>query len=260
MHLIRRLLLPFALCVLVSACQLRLATDLTLDADGGGNIELIVALDAELAQLLDDAGVDLRRGLPQAAEVAPTWEVEERPVEDGVELRFRSSFDDPDDLQRLVDDLHAGLDAQDGRILRSLDVRVAPSGAVLFQGTAGLLLPETTGAEGAGVDVDGDALRRLLEERGDEFVRYDLRVTLPAEPAESDADVVEGRTLGWRLPVGDVRTVSARSEVPSDRTWMLVAGVAAGAFLVAATSVAWTRRRGRRRARRRAGSGVTPSG
>lgn len=244
MHVSCRLLPVLALCLLASACQLRLATDLTLDADGGGTIELVVALDAELAELLDDAGVDLRRGLSETAGAAPEWEIEEREIEEGMELRFRSRFEDPDQLQRLVDDLHAGLDAQDGRLLRSLDVRLAPDGAVLVEGSAGLLLPETTGAEGFGVDVDGDELRRLLDERGDEFVRYDLRVTLPADPVESDADVVEGRTLLWELPVGETRFVSARSEAPSDRTWLVVAAVAGGAFLVSALTVVGVRRRG----------------
>lgn len=242
----RSSLLLLLASVVVAGCQLRLGADVVIAADGSGRFELIVAMDEELTELLDDAGVDLEEGFVEARSAAPTWEVERVTDGPGRELRFATSFDDPDELAGLVEELHGALDEEDAHLLQAVDVRRTEDGAVSFEALAGLVPPSTVGATGSGVDVDGDDLQQLLRERGDELVRYDLRVTLPAEPVSSDADEVDGRTLTWHLPVGDERLVAARSAVPRDATWLLVGGVALGAFLLAALAVAVRRRRSSR--------------
>lgn len=248
MILIRRSLLLLLLSVLLVGCQLRLGADVTIAADGSGRFELLVALDRELSDFLTDAGVDPADGIEELRASAPAWEISHEAGEAGQELRFSAAFEDPRELSRLVDDLHAALDPEDGRILEQVVVHRTSDGAVTFEAMAGLVPPTTVGASGSGVDVDGDDLLAFLRERGDEFVRYDLRVTLPAEPISSDADEVDGRTLVWHLPVGEQRLVSARSAVPRDNTWLLVAGVAIAALLITWLVVASVRRR---RARRR---------
>lgn len=248
MPTIRRSLLPLLLSVLLAACQLRVGADVAIDADGSGRFELLVGLDAELSQLLVDAGVDLADGIDELRAAAPAWEIEHDASAQGEELRFAAPFDDPEELARLVEDLHAALDPEeDGRLLASIDVHRTADGAVTFEATAGLVAPSSVGATGSGIDIDGDDLRGLLAQRGDEFARYDLRVTLPAEPVSSDADEVDGRTLVWHLPVGGERSVSARSAAPRDTTWLLVGGTALAAFLGTLLLVTTLRRRRARR-------------
>lgn len=251
MTTIRRSLPLLLLSVLLVGCQLRLGADVTIAADGSGRFELLVALDPELSEFLADAGVDPAEGIEELRASAPAWEITHEEADGGQELRFGADFEDPQELSRLVDDLHAALDPEDGRILDRVVVHRTSDGAVTFEAMAGLVPPTTVGASGSGVEVDGDDLRAFLDERGDEFVRYDLRVTLPAEPVASDADEVDGRTLVWHLPVGEQRLVTARSAVPRDNTWLLVAGVGIAALVVTWLVVAGVRRR---RARRR----VTP--
>lgn len=245
MPLIRRIVSLLLLSLLAAACQLRIGADVTVAADGSGTLELLVAMDAELAELLDDAGVDLQAGFAEAAAAAPSWELEHDDTAEGREFRFATPFEDPAELTRLVEDLHAALDPEDGRLLRSVELHQTSDGAIVFEAVAGLVPPSTVGATGSEVDIDGEDLRRLLEERGHELARYDLRVTLPADPVSSDADEVDGRTLVWHLPVGDERLVAARSAVPRDDTLLLIGGAALGAFLIAALTVLMIRRRRR---------------
>lgn len=203
--------------VAAAGCQLRIATDINLGPDGRGALEVAVGLDEELARALDDAGVDVLRGLERARAAADGWQVIEEPAGSAPSVRLRAAFDDADAFAELAGSLHAGLGDDDPRIHRDLAVVARPDGSVEVRGAAGLRLPSTTGAEGAGVTFDADDLDVLLAERGDEFVRVDLRVTLPSAPAAHDADEVDGRTLRWRLPVGSLRAFHARSE-PVART------------------------------------------
>lgn len=241
-----------ALALLTSACRLSLATDIDVASDGSGTFVFAVAVDEELDTLLDDAGVDLTLGLAEAERAAPGWEVEDRDVEDGRELTFRTSFDDPAELTALVEELHAGLGEGDPAVLRDVSLQVDEEGAVEFHADAGLELPTTTGAEGDGVVFDGDDLAALIEREGGRAARYDLRLELPGPPRTHDADARDGRVLTWTLPVGEMRAVSATSDPANGRTWVLVGATFLVSAAAAALVVALSRRRGSRLAGRRA--------
>lgn len=249
-----RLLLLGVCALAVSACQLRLAADVRIDTDGAGTLELAIGLDEELATELVDAGMDLGADLQETLAIADGWEIAEQDLDPagGAMVRLRTAFADPAQLTLVVEELGAALDPVDGTWLERLDLQVAEDGTMQLSGRAGAVPPATPGASGTGIQLDADDLGRLLEERGDELVRADLRVTFPAQITSSDADQVDGRTATWRLPVGDVRQISARSAPPVDRTWAIAAAVAAVAAVVAALTVLLLRRRGSRRARRRA--------
>lgn len=242
----RLLALAAASLLLLTACQLRLGADVTVGQDGSGSIAVRVALDQELVGLLDEAGVDPLEGLEEAQQLAPDWQVEVREGE-GVEVTLTAPFDDPAGFERLAGDLHAALDPADGALYRDLRLRVDGDGSAAFSGRLGLLLPAAPGAEGAGVQFDRDDLQRLLDERGDEFVRYELRLTLPAEPSQHDADEVSGRSLVWRAPVGSLRDVSATSPAPAATSLPVAAAVVVVSAAAAAAGVVLVRRRGARR-------------
>lgn len=238
--------------VLATSCQLSLATDVAVDPDGSGTLEVAVAVDDELGRLLADAGVDLTLGLAEADAAAAGWELEEVARGDGREVRLRTSFDEPSELGRMVEELHAGLDAEDPAILDDVELRRDEEGATTFTARAGLALPTTPGATGTGVTFDADDLADVLARDGGSAVRYDLRLTLPGRPLDHDADARRGRTLTWSLPIGELREVRATAAPPSDRTWLLVGATFVVSAAAAAVVVVLTRRRGRRLADERA--------
>lgn len=247
-----RLLSALLLAVLASGCQLSLAADIGIAADGSGTLEVAVAVDDELERLLDDAGVDLSLGLAEADAAATGWELEELDHDDGREVRLRTTFDEPGQLAARVDELHAGLDDADPALLEDVDLRVDEEGRAAFTANAGLRLPTTTGATGDGVTFDVEDLEDLLRREGGAAARYDLRLTLPGRPSAHDADARRGRTLTWTLPIGEMRAVRAASEPATDRTWLLVGATFLVSAATATVLVTASRRRGRRLAGERA--------
>lgn len=237
-------LLLALVAVLTSACQVRLATDIAVGGDGSGTFEFAVAIDEELARDLRDAGLEPLAGLEQVDEGSAGWEVtEETPEDGGLGVRLRGTFDDPEELRELASELHRQLDADDMRVHDGLRLERRDDGSVALSGRVGLRLPAAPGAEGQGVSFDADDLERLIEERGDEFVRYDVRVTLPAAPVEHDADEVDGNSLVWHAPVDGMRDISAVSAVPGTSPVLVALGIGVGTAAVAALAVIVWRRR-----------------
>ncbi len=241
-----RLLPLLAAVALLAGCELSIAVDLDLERGGAGEAAVLVSLDEELERILDDAGVDVLAGLAEIAEREPEWDATvDRPDAGGLAVRFDAAFEDPQELADLLDGIHRGLDPEhDPRIFEGLRVEARPGGAVAVAGRVGLLAPSTPGARGEGVGFDEEALERLIGERGDEFVRYDLRVTLPTAPEDHDADEVEGASLVWHAPVGELREIAAVSERPLPPTWVVAGLVALIAAVVAGIgAVVWRRLR-----------------
>ena len=228
MHLRAVRLIAALLAVVLTSCQMSVAVDVAVARDGGGTLELVIELDRELPELLDRAGVALRAGLEEAVAAAADWDVAVSDTDAGG-LRFEATttFADPEDFARLTDEFHVALDDEDARLFRRLRLERDDSGAVAFTGQVGLELPAAPGARGIGVAFDADDLERVLAERGDELVRYDLRVTFPGVPeAGHDADAVDGNSLTWRVPVGEQRNVQARSLPPPRPQWLVLTAVA----------------------------------
>lgn len=238
------LLLMAAAVVLVPACQVRLASDITVARDASGTFEFAVSIDEELTEDLEEAGVDPLAGLEDLQDSVTGWEItRDDPSDGGVGIRLRGTFDDPEGLGELADDLQVGLDQDDVRVHDGLELELRDDGSVALDGRVGLRLPAAPGAEGVGVAFDAEDLERLLRQRGDEFVRYDVRVTLPAEPVEHDADEVDGNSLIWRAPVDGMREISAVSAPPGVSPILLAVGVGVAAALVSAAAVVLWRRR-----------------
>lgn len=218
-----RLLLLLAVAVLASACQVRVGTDVTIGADGSGRIALTVAMDEELAGSLEADGIDPFAGLE---DLPDGWTVALSRPDGGQAATVSADFDDPDGLAERVAQLQQGLDEDDPVILDDVDLAVADDGSAELRARAGLRPPSSTGLEGGGVTFDGDALAALLEERGDEVLRVDLRVSMPGPVVDTDADEVDGRSATWHLPTTELVDVHAVSDPPADRTWWVVGGAA----------------------------------
>lgn len=238
-------LLLALVALLASACQVRMATDIAVGRDGSGTFEFAVAVDAELTQDLQEAGVEPLAGLEDVEDTATGWEVvAESPEDGGVGVRLRATFDDPDGLAELATDLHLELDRDDLRVHDGIRLERRDDGSIALDGRVGLRLPAAPGAEGQAVGFDAEDLERLLEERGDEFVRYDVRITLPAAPVDHDADEVDGNSLVWHAPVTGMRAISTVSAAPGPPPLLIATGVGLTAALVTGlVALLWRRRR-----------------
>ena len=228
--------------LLASACNLALGVDITIGADGSGRLEVAFRLDEELTSSLEADGFDPTFGIDALEEAGGDWSVD---VDRGNALTVRVSapFADQADLDRRVAELNAGIDvAEDGSVLDELRVEVLADERVRVTGTATLVIPASTGATGDGVVFDGEDLRALLEESGDDLFLAELRVRMPGPVAMSDADVVDGNLAVWRLPLDQTRHFSAEATPADDRTLLLVAAVGLVA-LAAGTLVGMRRRR-----------------
>lgn len=222
-----------ATALVLSACQVRVATDVAVDAEGSGTLALTVALDQELWDSLTADGFDPFAGLAPLADSGWTSTVE--PQDGGQRFELQTDFASPDDFAAKVAELHAGLDAEDPRILADPVLTVTDDTASLRM-QAGLVPPSSTGIEGAGIEFDGDDLAELLATRGDEVFRYDLRVTMPGPIDETNADETDGRTAVWSLAADGMREVAVESTVAGSNRTLIIA-VAAGLLALAMVGI-----------------------
>lgn len=235
------------LAVLVSGCQVRVGTEVAVGRDGDGRLAVTIALDEELLDSLDADDLDPFAGLDTLPE---PWVIERGAADGGEAVTLSAPFDDPDGLEQRVADLQEGLDDEDPVLLDDLELTVADDGSATFAGRAGFRPPSSTGFDGEGVVAfDGEALTALLEERGDDVMRVDLRVTLPGPVVDGNADEVDGATATWQLPTTELVEVRAVGDPPADRTVWVVAGAAALGLLLGLVVAGRVRRRRRSAAR-----------
>ena len=228
------------LLVVLSGCQLRVATDVLVERDGGGRVELTLVVDHELRDLLAEAGQDEALELGPAAEGA-AWTVEDVEEPGATGVRLSTSFDEPAGLGDAVDALLAGLEPDDGAVLRDVTLSRDADGGYRLALRAGIEPPAVVGTAPQDPSVprfDGDDLARLLAERGAEAARADLRVTFPTPPTvEVGSGSVEGTTATIALPNDRLSEVVVTAPPPSGlplQETAAAAAVAAGLGLVVA--------------------------
>lgn len=244
-----RAVLVAIIAVVVAGCQVRVTTDVAVAPDGSGDVSLTIVVDDELRDALVDAGVDLRAGLEEAAAGA-SWTATALDDTDATGVRLTTDFADPAQLGARVDALTAGLAADDGALLRGVELVRTEDGGYSFVAEAGIdpprivgILPLPSGADDEPPAFDGDALGEVLAEAGDRYALAELRLTLPTVP-EAPGAVVDGTSAAWELPVDGLATVSATAPpVPVRVSTALVAAGAAGGLLLGLFAVRATRRR-----------------
>ncbi len=227
--------------VLVAGCRLDIETEISVRPDGSGTAAVALLFDPSLAAELDRLGVDSAGDIVAAAGRAPGWGAREQRGSDGsLAVTLHRGVDDPGELQEAFRALASGLRDEDPALLVDLDVTVGDDGEVELRGDAGLRPPATVGAriDGDPVGPSGQDLAALVGRTV--FPR--LVVTLPGPVRAHDADRVDGRRLEWDLPVGETRTVTARSDAPSDVPAIEIAIVVVGLGVIAAGLWGWRRR------------------
>ncbi len=213
---------------LLSACQARLAVDISVSAQGGGQLAVTLGADPELLRLAEEAGADPLDALLAAGDdlEAEGWAALEATTPDGGrEVRLSAEFDDPDEFNALAQALVDALAAPEVRLLDELRLEVTDE-ELTVAGHASLR-PEPAVTE---FGLQPDEAVRLLAER-DAFA-YQVRVVLPGTLLRTTADDAE-MPLRWSIPPGEDVEILAVTEAPGT-PWWVAALAAAGIAVVLA--------------------------
>lgn len=227
--------------MLLAGCRLDVGIEIAVESDTSGVLAVELALNRELAGLLERNGIDPEARLRDA--LGERWSLAVTGRDGGGRrLRVSADFADPSDLRGLVASLAAGLDDTDPRLLGDVDLRVLDDGDVELQARAGLIPPVIPGVAGDGAPLTPEEFAELLAARRDEVVSYVFAATLPGEVVEVDGggEVIEDRVV-WRPALGETRRIRVVADPPGV-PWATVAAVATGAA-AAVGALAWARRR-----------------
>ncbi len=202
-----RALVPILLAAtLLSGCRIDVGTDVTFDRSGGGEVAVAVRIDGATLRELDVAGVDPELDVALALGPDPAWRVARTiDADGGLVLTYRQAFADGEGATALLRELSADVAPQDPALRLDVTAITTRSGSVRLAGTGAVAPPATLGVSLDDVPVGptGPELAALVADA----VRAELVVHVPGRIVEHDADVVDGRTLRWTLPVGEPRTI-----------------------------------------------------
>lgn len=243
------MLRPRTLCslalvaVLAAGCRLGVSAEVDVERDGSGTAALVVRLDDALVEELDALDVDPTAELTAAAAAVPDWQLSRAVTDDdALVLTLHRETDTPQELTDAFRELTSGLLETDPALAVDVALDVGEDGAASLDGTVELRTPI-----GPGIVTEEVGSEEMAEQAA-ASVDATLVVSLPGPVVESNADVVEGSTLTWRVEPGEPRSVTARSAAPT--TWpveTIVVVVAAVVLVVSAVVLAvLLRRRGRR--------------
>lgn len=227
----------FALVVLLAGCEARVAVDVTLNRDGGGELALALATDPELDARARAAGADPVEAVAETGRaLAPRgWRTTVDRDEAGARVLLRRAFGSPAELEALTRELAEGLEAPEVAPLQPFLVTVEDE-RLHFSGGASLVLTRAVEEHGL---LAADAVGAL-----DGAVDYRVTATFPGEVLEASGQA-EGRTVTWVVRPGHEQALTAVAVRPGPA---LGPYLAAGALLgLLALIVVLRMRRSRRR-------------
>lgn len=201
------LLLGVLAALVLSGCRIDVGTGVTFDAGGGGEVALAVRIDGATLRELDRAGIDPGLDVALGLGADSGWSTERTIDEDGgLVLTYRQAFADGRAATALLEELSADVALQDPAVRLDVAIVTESDGSVRLTGTGAISPPATLGVSLDDVPVGptGEELARLTEDA----VRGVLSVDVPGRVIEHDADVIDGTTLRWALPVGEPRPLT----------------------------------------------------
>lgn len=221
----RRLISILTLLALTaSACQIRTDIKLDIAADETGTIAFELGFDDEFRQLAEGQGGDFSIDSLQGfgGDVPGDWTVED--FDDGqfAGTRFSVAFTSLSDLRSKLAQIDSGSDDPTADFFDS--IAVSRDGET-FRFEATLTQLDDAVTSGAGLEFGIDPAQFLSEVFLIRFI-----VTMPGAVESHNADLIDGSTLTWEVPLdGESRTLTALSG-SSDGFPMLLLLAAIGGF------------------------------
>ena len=216
----------------LSGCRLDATVEVALDRDGGGELVVELVTDRALRIRAEASGVDPLALVAERVGEVPGWAVELDSAPEGARrLRLAAGFRDAAAFDALMSEFVAALEAPELHPLESL--RLEREGErVRFRGIASLRPSPAVTELGFTPESATEALG--------EAVGYRIRLLLPGEVVDTNADRSTDGELEWQVPAGGRVELHAEGVLPRTRVWPLVAG---GLFVALGTAL-WLRRRG----------------
>lgn len=222
-----------ALCALVLTGCIRVELSFTVDEDGSGTVDMVVAVDEALLAASDESADDMFGDVDDL----PPGAVVDEYREDGF-VGQRISVPVPD-MELAAESLGGADDMTD-----AVDFEFAREGDNWrFTMDVPPLVEELAGENG---DFTAGLTAAVVNS-----AEFRVRVSLPGEVTEHNANRIENGVLVWELDLmgKEPRTLSARSETAGvGPVVLVVAAGAAVAVAVLAALAAWSVVRARRRA------------
>lgn len=201
-----------------------------VDGDGGGTLTVAIRADRDLVALADQAEVDPLATLAQAVGDQDGWRVRSREhPTGGRSVDLAVEFADPDEFAVLTQQLASALRAPELAPLGEWRI-IVDDERVRVEGQAAL---EPSADSGALSPTADDARRALAQS-----VVYTVRVKLPGQILDTNADRLDDGVLRWIVPAGAQVRIVAESDRPDRRVWPLILG-----GILAALLTAWLLRR-----------------
>lgn len=207
------LLLVVLVGLILSGCRIDVGTDVAFDSGGGGELAVSVRIDGATLRELDRAGVDPELDVALGLGTASGWRGERTVDADGgLILTYRQRFADGAAATALLHELSADVAVQDPAIRLDVTVVTGTDGSVRLSGAGSISPPATLGVslDDEPVGPSGAELEALVAQA----VRAQLTIDVPGSVITHDADVVDGSTLRWVLPVGDPRPLNLVADAP----------------------------------------------
>lgn len=249
------LLALLASAVVLSGCA-RIEIGIHVNEDGSGEISLLSALDTrflDAAAAAGDTGMEDPFSDLDEADLPPGATVEEYDQDGFRGVRARFPFAASDDIKRTIDaalsdagDDPTGAAAGLDQLFERFDLRRDGDGW-RFDAVAVPLFMGALPGDG-GDALGGDALGGEMAELMLEGFEFTIRIELPGEIVEHNADAVEDGALVWRLdPLSEEpRELLALTSGGKDRTILHVTtGVVVALLVAAITAAIWLRSRRR---------------
>ena len=228
----RRFALLAVLVLLLSACKVKVEQGFELNADGSGEVVMIVAFDQEAQEMMTEgmpAGVDPLEGMAGSAPAG--WTSVEWSEGGFKGSRATAPFTDLTSLQNLV---VGNMTGEDG-MFETFSI---------IESAGGYRVDGVLSGESLEQSMEGDAFfAGTAEDMMDSFFEATIAMKLPGETTSHNADEVRGDgTLVWEVGVTDGgRAIRAESQ-PGGSLPIIPIAAAAAVLLVAVVGFTMWRR------------------
>jgi hypothetical protein len=248
----RRVLIVISV-MLLTACRVDATVDISMGADGSGDIAVTAIADADVVSKAPGLAEDLRFDDAEAA----GWEVTE-PIETGdggLKVELTHPFANPEEATALLQSINGSGGPLHGvtvtRVVNDDGTSVSLAGSLRIDGLAAFADPDVLGAIGATPYAEEVA---ASSPSPSDAVGVTVRASLPGK-ITSASGTVQGGSVSWIVPLDGSQldlTTTAMDDHGTAKIWGIASNVALIGLVawcvIAAAFIAWVVRQRKRRA------------